>query len=285
MLQTVGKGQPQSAAFDWYQATIFDSEDNIIEAILTEFGCSMAPAKGPGQYDHSIGFFIPMYEQPICVLSFGGNQGASPHIKATGHFSDSIAPLIKSHWPDHNVSRVDSCYDFCGPGLYDQLEPILDAYHKALGIYRCRRGFPENGRTFYLGSPKSPVQLRCYEKDKELEKKGLPFTPGHLRFELQVRPLTRDKGKYAALSADEVWGAAKWSRLVVNEVLAKSPAPIKREPSMSKTPEQVLADIISQYARRFQDVGEERAIALLRTFYAKGTKGLSEALLEPATAD
>lgn len=279
------EGPAHHPAFDWYQASIHAPEDNIIEAIIEHYGASMVSVRGIPQYDQSIGFCIPCYEEPVCELSFGGNQGAVPHVKATGHFAPSLATLIRRHWPAHSVSRVDSAYDFVGAGLYDQLRPILDGFHHSHGIFRNEMGFPENGRTYYLGSPKSPVRLRCYEKDKERQAKGLPFTDGHLRLELQVRPLTREKTKFAALDAAEIWGAAKWSRLVVNKVLAQSPEPIKREPTMSKSSEQILADVFSQYARRLHEVGEERAIALLKTFYASGTNGLSAALLEPASAN
>lgn len=284
MLQSVDGGPAPKPAFDWYQASVREPEDNIIETIIEEYSASIVSVRGIAQYDQAVAFHVPVFDEPICELSFGGNQGAAPHIKATGHFAPTVAATIRKHWPDHSVSRLDSCYDFKGDGLYDQLRPILDGCHHALGIYRNEMGFPENGRTFYLGSPKSPVRLRCYEKDKERQAKGLPFTPGHLRLELQVRPLTREKSKFAALDAAEVWGAAKWSRRVINQVLEQSPEPIKREPTMSKSSEQILADVFSQYARRLHEVGEERAIELLRTFYAKGTKGLSAALLEPASA-
>lgn len=272
-------------AFDWYQASIHAPEDNIIEVLVSELGTDMVKVRGIAQYDHAIGFIIPGYEGTICELSFGGNQGAVPHLKATGYFAADAAALIRTHWPHHYVSRLDSCYDFVGEGLYDEFRPFLDNCHHAHGIYRNEMGFPENGRTFYLGSPKSPVRLRCYEKDKELQGKGHDFTPGHLRLELQVRPLTREKPKFAALDAAQVWGAAKWSRLVVRDILALNPTPIKREPIMSKTKDEYVAEAFVQYARRLQDLGKDRSLELLRILFDEGTEGLSAAVLRARTDD
>lgn len=278
MLQTVGEGQPQSAAFDWYQASINDSEDNIIEALVEQFSASIVSVRDIPQYDHAIGFYIPIFEEPICKLNFGGNQGASPHIKATGHFASSVASVVKQRWPVHSVARCDSCFDFVGENLYDEIRPILNETHLSHGVWRNEMGFPENGRTFYLGSPKSPVRLRCYEKDKECQAKGYDFTPGHLRIELQVRPRTAEKPKYAACSAAEVWGATRWSRHVLKSVLALEPEPIKRAPQMSKSAERKLADLLTKYSRTFHDVGRERAHELLDVLYSQGTDGLSLAV-------
>lgn len=268
-------GLTPAASFDWYQASIHEPENNIIEAVSDHFSASFAPSRGIAQYDNAIAFYVPIFDDPICELSWGGNQGASPHIKATGQFAPEVARLVKEAWPKHSVARADSCYDFVGAGLYDKLRPLLNACHVNFGVWRNEMGFPENGRTFYLGSPKSPVRLRCYEKDKERQAKGFDFTPGHLRLELQVRPRTREKPHYAALTAAEIWGATRWSRHVVKSVLALNPEPIKRVPQVNSTAERKLAWVLTQYARTLHEVGRERSHELLDTFYAKGAEGLS----------
>lgn len=278
MLHQVIEGPPPAAQFDWYQASINEREDNIIETIVHQYSASIASVRGIAQYDHAVAFYIPVFEEPICELSFGGNQGAVPHLKATGQFAADVAEVVKKNWPKHSVSRCDSRYDFVGENLYEKIRPILNDCHVHQGVWRNEMGFPENGRTFYLGSPKSPVRLRCYEKDKERQAKGYDFTPGHLRLELQVRPRTREKPKYAACSAAEIWGATRWSRTVINRVLALNPEPIKQVPQMNKSAERKLAELLTQYSRTFHDVGRERAHELLDLLYSQGTKGLSLAV-------
>lgn len=271
-------GSYEKPRFDWYQASISASEDDVISELVEAFHADMRPCRGIPQYDRSLSLHRTQHLETLCEISYGGNNGAHPHVKATGETAHPVATAIKTLWPVHSVSRVDSCYDFVGENLYDQIRPILDQCHHELGVFRNEMGFPENGRTFYLGSPKSPVRLRCYEKDKELIAKGQPYVPGHLRLELQVRPRTAEKTRYASLTPEALWGCTRWSRNVLSRVLALKPEPIKQVPKMKKTAENKLAYVFGQYAHTLQEVGEERAIELLRVFYAKGTEGVLEAL-------
>lgn len=266
--------------FDWYQASVSEDPFEVVEVLAKSSATKPCMARKMNRYDRTIGLAYPGLADPVCTVSFGGNDGAPPHIKTTGYYSRYFATEIKARWPLHRVSRCDSAYDFVGAGLYDEFVQILDSVHRERQVKRCQRGFVENGRTYYLGSHKAPVLLRCYEKDKELASRGLVGTPGHVRLELQVRPRTNEKGKYAPLDALQVWGASQWSRAVLDRVLDKQPEPIKQVPPVNKTAQQKFVDLLTQYSRTLQDVGQEDAQRLLAVFYAEGTEGLSRAVTD-----
>ncbi|MDR0848010.1 MAG: replication initiation factor domain-containing protein [Propionibacteriaceae bacterium] len=75
-------------------------------------------------------------------------------------------------------------------------------------------GHPK-GCTLYVGSRKSAIFLRCYEKGKQL---GDPVSDW-VRVELQVRPQRDQRLSASRASADELWGFGGWSRTLAPSIL------------------------------------------------------------------
>jgi DNA relaxase NicK len=112
---------------------------------------------------------------------------------------------------------VDSCEDYHHLDAYDYLREIglRIAKECKIKVREITKPDPQSddGRTLYLGSPTSDISARIYEKGKQL---GVDSE--WVRAELQVRPQKKIKHFAACLDAQELWGLARWSRLMVAEL-------------------------------------------------------------------
>ena len=72
---------------------------------------------------------------------------------------------------------MDSCADFDEPGAFERLLGPCTEVKKAHRLKGSKAGdwedFPEDGRTMYIGSPKSVTMARLYEKGKQPEYRHL----------------------------------------------------------------------------------------------------------------
>lgn len=288
-------GPQIEARFDWYQASIPTTADNILEAFLGVQGVvDFWDVKGVPQYDRSIGVFsvtkgqYDMLKQrveceqtsPVAVISFGGNGGASPHVKATGRRAQLVSEVIRAEWPQHKVSRLDSCYDMSAPGLFDDLRKVMDGIHERAGVYRQTFGLgsPENGRTYYLGAPKSPMRVRCYEKGIQMGLGGHPDFQDWVRLEAQFRPRSADKARFATVTPEGVWSGSLWSRDLVGSALAKDPEPVKRAPIMERNEYEKLMWVLETYQKVFRDAGEDVVKDAVAAFFQDGLRGAARSL-------
>jgi hypothetical protein len=136
---------------------------------------------------------------------------------------------------------VDACVDFERPGAFESLlAPVLDVKERH-DLYGEKRGDwdkPDLGRTMYLGSPKSAVRARLYEKGKQPEYRHLGRFD-LVRLEVQVRPAKEAKEAYSQLAPAEVWGASRWTRdlaaLAIDAQVAPHPASsVTRRPDLEE---------------------------------------------------
>jgi hypothetical protein len=150
-------------------------------------------------------------------------------VEAKGGRTTKAVDLIRSMAPEHNCTRVDSCYDVDEQGAWGKLLRITRKVKREHGLWGEVRGdpsFPELGLTQMLGAPSSAVRVRLYEKGKQPDLRHLN-RPNLVRLEVQVRPQKAAKAVYSSLSPIEVWGATKFTRDLAARVLASSlqPAP------------------------------------------------------------
>lgn len=216
------------AVFDWYAATIVDAAEVEVEVELCgRLGAVAVPAKGLHGYPMGTDFVRD--GDVVAKMIWGGE--AAPHVWASGSDAREVSALIREIWPGHYVTRVDVAYDFMEgepwAALYESC--VLVADYLDDGTPRARplkvatlgdwvredEGFP-GGRTLYVGSMKSPVLARLYEKGKQmralypdqLEK----YPEGWVRLELQVRPQDKARYEVAKLEPAAIWGTSRWAR-------------------------------------------------------------------------
>lgn len=134
-------------------------------------------------------------------------------VEVKGDRTPEVVERLRSAY-EHRCTRVDVCADFEAPGVFERLlDAVMEVKHTH-DLYGERRGDwekPEFGRTQYLGSPKSAVRARLYEKGKQPEYRHLQRFD-LVRLEVQVRPAKDAKDHFSKLSPREVWGASKWTR-------------------------------------------------------------------------
>lgn len=252
-------------AFDWYQCTIRNKVDNILEC-LGQIGEDIEFVQGQGIRQYERALHVQRGAETLAVLSYGGNNGSDPNLRSTGLSAALVAPLIKTDFPQHRVTRVDVAIDFSGERIFNEIHSAMDALHLEHGIYRRDFGFasPENGRTYYLGSPKSPAQCRLYEKGKkEIREGNFNADPFWVRLEMQYRPRQREKAKFAQFQPFEIWGCTKWSRNLLSSVIGMRPTPIRQEKPVDTSAEEKVRYAFQQYRRHLEAIGEEEAHKIL----------------------
>src|SRR5665811_2181912 len=149
----------------------------------------------------------------VATVYAGGPNGA-PHAVATGLASEKFAAVVRRNWPNaQRVSRVDSRIDFGGAEsdsrTWDILYATVVAFARERGlattIHGDFLGSGEAGRTLYVGSPKSEVRLRLYEKSKEVRAhsrtRSGSVVSDWVRVEVEVKPRKRTARQRAATAS------------------------------------------------------------------------------------
>lgn len=224
------------ARFDWYQATVCAPRDALVESIRGAFPGRAEPlSRAPHGYD--AGLRLVDDGGQVCQV-WWGKRFPHPHVVFSGEGASLGADLLRGQFPDHRVTRVDTCTDYAEPGSYDRLQEL------ALGVARDRcikvgtagdHLLTKEGRTLYLGGTQAHTRLRLYDKAAELRQQfqhdpvKLASVPVDLaRLEVQVRPATPE-AKRAASTADPValMGSSAWMRELMRHVAGLDLAPFQ----------------------------------------------------------
>lgn len=207
--------------FDAYSATVRGIDFRELCAIVDFEGSKVTGGRGFYGYGERISFRDASGAE-LASVSHGGTNANTPMMEVTGERTQIIVPEFRAAFPAHSCSRVDSAYDIEKAGAWDELLTevlAVKAKHKLKGE---KRGdwddHPEDGRSMYLGAPSSPVRTRLYEKGKQPEYRALGH-PDWVRLEVQVRPAKDAKKTFASLTAEEVWGASRYTRDLAARVL------------------------------------------------------------------
>jgi hypothetical protein len=124
----------------------------------------------------------------------------------------------------------------------------------------------KQGRTVYLGSPKSHVRLRQYDKTAELVAKLrndpvrlLEVPPDVVRLEVQVRPAKAEaKAAAATLQPVDVFGASSWTREIYADVVGVMPGAFKLGTIWRASDhERAVNALLAQYCLTLQRMHEE----------------------------
>lgn len=213
--------------FDWYQASIPEVNPGLIMDALAKddyYGqwVEVRPLKG---YDIGAQFVLGT-EVKYRINHGGQNAEYGANVLGSGGFAQDLANVIKLKFPVHRISRVDVCEDYHHKDVYKYLrrKSLSIAKEHKVQVREIVKPLPESddGRTLYLGSQKSSISFRLYEKGKQLGC-GTEW----VRAELQARPQKKMKEILSRLSAEEIWGVSKWSHALASSMGNKNAVRIK----------------------------------------------------------
>lgn len=158
--------------------------------------------------------------QQVGRVAWGGRRDHLVMAEASGERTPEVVQGVRSAFPAHRCTRVDSCEDFESEGAWERLLGTVlgvKAKHRLYGPKAGDWDFPELGRTQYLGAPSSAVRVRLYEKGKEPDMRHLQ-RPDWCRLEIQVRPQKEGKTTFSTATAEGVWGASQYTRDLAQEL-------------------------------------------------------------------
>lgn len=246
----------ESARFDWYQATVETSPDELIHRASSELAnepfVSIAPRHG---YDR--GLELRRDGSRSAVMYYGGIHD-HPHIMASGEDAPALAGLLRGADLVHRVSRADVCLDTDTPGswkvMYAALRRLVRENGKLSATLMCNPDDEQAGATYYVGSPASEVRARLYEKGKQMKDAARPHW---VRYEIQARPQRERKAWTSTASEWDILGAALWAREFARDTLSLSlSAPPKRSERVSDL-EGSLRALSRQYGRRLDELAQK----------------------------
>ena len=219
--------------FDWYAATIPARPEILVEGIREGVAevvtvDRVERTKGTNNYEHADTLF-DFTDQRICAVLHGGSNGA-PHVRSSGHYSPTVAQVLRTRWPGHALSRADVAIDFDGPGCWPKLFRVCEDVARDRGLKWATYGDfredrdPMSGRTVYVGSRQSAVMTRLYEKGlKELSTVRVgdpPISLDWCRLEVEVKPQQRAARVAASQWAPhQFWGCSTWSRSLLKRAI------------------------------------------------------------------
>jgi hypothetical protein len=223
--------------FDWYAATVNVGVDDL-RSVLTRDLLGSASAEEGQRNGYQNREVIRDREGNVLATLLHGGNGDIPHAFASSDYAHDFAGVIRHYWPDrHRVSRFDAAIDFASG--WDTLLTLCQGIasgdrvagddrrraHKIRTNYMGDWFHGKDGRTFGLGSFKSAVYVRLYEKGIQLRqeaiKRGLPapaVTGDEVRLEVQVRPDGASKTAAASSTPLEAFGYAEWTKELVRRL-------------------------------------------------------------------
>lgn len=243
--------------FDAYVCTVAQSLETVRESLFSDFRYGIEAQQKP----------LPRYDDCIqvdygCDRVYrldGQRKTGSTLVTTSGELCPDVVKSIRARFPVHGVSRVDSCRDFTGMTVFEDMDALLVEAAMCRGLKLNQHGdwTRKNGRTRYIGSTKSPVMVRLYEKgyeqlDKVMAKQiAMPedFDITLTRLEAQVRPASRDKQLAATYTPDDVTAYADWSKWVHSMMFAFDLASPQKESVRRSPHEKKMEHMCEQYGR------------------------------------
>lgn len=233
-------------SWDWYSPTVSARADEVLGelAVLGE----PRPCRGLYSYEHGMEFLRPDGEA-VCRAFWGGVNGErSVHVQCSGSSTGQAVRLIRATWPEHRVARADACADWCEADVWRPLSKAALGVRKEFGLASRLHGdwiARQDGRTIYLGSPKSYVQARLYEKGKQLG-----ADPGWVRLEAQVRPSGEGKSNLASVEPAALFSVTPWTRALAERVgIPELEAVRIRDPKQPSDDERAFEYMLRQYGK------------------------------------
>ena len=182
----------QNVDFDAFSASIEGNEDDFIYHLLQRIDLSSETKIRP-RWGYHYGVQIHRGEKKYCDVLWGSDHGGI-HVQAQGDTSSLIRSLTLEHIQTHRLhcspSRIDAKIDWEEPELFDRISELLTAFAMERDLIISHQGDWARGqsRTLYVGSRKSQLMVRLYEKGWKMG-----GNPDWIRLETEVKPKKADQ--------------------------------------------------------------------------------------------
>ena len=213
-------------AFDWWQVSFeyagwFPDWDSVsgepVEpmAYFIELVGRHYPhadwVRQPAKNGYEVSLVLAVGESRIMAVSWGGSHDLANVVVSGSRSNDVRAYLVSILPPSCRVSRVDSAFDSRGGSeAFERVTAWAIARASEAGI-NCtwiRNTDKSKGDTLYIGSKTSRVQVRIYEKGKQVG-----YLPDEwFRVEVQFRPRSDEKKSVYKWSSGMIWSVSHFCR-------------------------------------------------------------------------
>jgi hypothetical protein len=235
----------------------------IVEAVLRLTSDVPTVESGKGRFNYRHSLTVTSGGERVATILHGGPNG-HPNVEASGERAPDLADLLRSMGP-HRVTRCDVAIDLYGSDAFVKLEQIVHGIAADNRLQLRKIASPldrDAGDTVYVGSRKSPLFARIYEKGKAdravYSNVATDVLEPWVRCELEVKPEKDMKAVAATMSPEEFWGCSDWTARLAAEAFAMSPDPIPFHPRRTASDERAWAFMIAQYRNLIQRRCEDR---------------------------
>lgn len=207
----------ESGRFDYYAASARIDPEQLVDGLADALGV-VEKRSGRGQHGYSAAVDLIADGRVVARVLYGGRNPV-PHAYASGQDAVAFATAMRERFPDHWVTRVDVAIDFDAVTAFDRLTGIALAVADQHDLRISQAGDWVRdgiaGRTLYVGSFRSPLLVRIYEKGKHI---GGDASQGWVRVELQVRPKNRARISASKAVPAEFWGFGRWPAALADQL-------------------------------------------------------------------
>lgn len=256
-------GFAQRCRFDWYRATVPAHPELLLEAILSVTDGHLTVEQGKGRFNYLHALTVACGGDRVATILHGGPNG-HPNVEASGERAQDLADILRSIGP-HRVTRADVAIDLYGDDVFARTERLAHAIARDEGLQLRKIASPIDrsaGETVYLGSRKSSLFARIYEKGKAetaaYGNVGADALKPWVRCELEVKPQKDMKAVAADMSPDAFWGCSAWTARLAQEAFAMAPEPIPFHPRRQASDDRAFAFMCSQYRNLLRRRVDER---------------------------
>ena len=243
--------------FDAYAGNVRDARSRDVAEALS-WSLKGAVGRGPKLRRYGDTMAIEVAGRMACWIGQDEGNGCI-YFEGKGETSPTLAKGVRTHFPDHTVSRADVCEDYDAEGAFASLQALVRA-HKGP---RVRAGYialpddPERGATWAAGVRGGVAMIRVYESGKHPDRVHLA-RPNLARIELEARPhYATAKAVAAKMDPLAFWGLSAWTHRV-GEALSQVEVPRyveePRPPSYDKTT-LYLARTFDRFWQESEDAG------------------------------
>lgn len=257
--------------FDWYAATIPKaSPHDVIMGLKEALGASdVVESRGLHGYRQRFNLVKPDGTCQASILC-GGNP--DPHAWASGQDTPAFVDAIRATFPEHMVTRMDPAEDYDEEGSYDRLRLVCKGVKARTGIKgrEIIPDEPEDGRTYYLGSPKSAAIARLYEKGLQERRRstGDPsaISANWTRLEAQLRPQKQARAHAATATPEQAWGYSAWMQALAQAAMSLDVARVQGRVWQPTDDARAFAFMVKQYGPMLErlryDLGDWASVGL-----------------------